>query len=187
MLKMLAIVLLAGMPLGACLEEDSPTTTTEQEVSKKPLPPLSADQEYAYFQGNAWTFQFPGYFSPEAETFFIWNFGTSIQHGAPYPSSSHEQLYAVFAPGPAGATHHTDEADPFDHYHILGKVGGTRTYDAFLVFPGPNFNAATWDAPRSVDEMNDRIASGELGAPLLTTQAGFDPLVITVPTKRHGN
>ncbi|MEO7736142.1 MAG: hypothetical protein ABIY55_34610 [Kofleriaceae bacterium] len=145
------------------------------------LPAIGADQEYSFFAGLPFTFRFPGFFTPQAETFFIWNFGTSIQHNAPYPSSSHGRLYGVFAPAPAGSLHHVAGQDGFDHYHIMSQGPGTRTFDVFLVFPGPNFNAATFIAPRSEFAMNISIAFGVLAAPITTTDAGFGPLVFTVP------
>ncbi len=145
------------------------------------LPPIGADQEYAFFAGLPFTFKFPGFFTPQAETFLIWNFGTTIQHDAPYPSDSHGRLYAVLAPGPAGSNHHVDGQDGFDHYHIISQGPGTRTFDVFLVFPGAKFNPTTFRAPRSELEMKISIAFGVLAAPLTTTDAGFGPLVIKVP------
>ncbi|MEO7730517.1 MAG: hypothetical protein ABIY55_06055 [Kofleriaceae bacterium] len=193
MFKLFAALLLAG-PLTACATTDAPDSESDFPVSdqaskpSQPLPPIGADQEYSFFQGQTHTFSFPGFFSPQAETFFIWNFGTTIQHGAPYPSSDHGRLYGVFAPGPAGATHHVDGQDGFDHYHVMSQNAGTRTFDVFLVFPGPSFNAATFDAPLSEHDINDAVAAGVLAAPITTTAAGFGPLVITVPvTKLKGH
>ena len=187
MYKLFAALLLAG-PLTACATTDAPDGTESDfpvsEQATKPsqtLPAIGADQEYSFFQGQTHTFSFPGFFSPQAETFFIWNFGTSIQHNAPYPSSSHGRLYGVFAPGPAGSVHHVAGQDGFDHYHIMSQGQGTRTFDVFLVFPGPNFNPATFIAPRSELAMNISIAFGILAAPVTTTDAGFGPLVFTVP------
>jgi hypothetical protein len=188
--------------LGGCVmdADDSQTSDGDSEAALSstsdhghqptPLPPIGADQEYGFFNNQTVTFRFPGFFTPQAETFFIWNLGTSIQHGAPYPANSHERVYGVFAPGPAGSTHHVDGQDGFDHYHIVTKNSGTHTFDVFLVFPGPNFNAATFQAPLSEHDMNTAIAAGILGAPLTTVQAGFDPLVFKVPVTKvndHGH
>jgi len=189
MLKLLSAVL--AISLAACVTgdatsiDDSPPGAdfTAEQAAQAPatLPAIGQDQEYAFFQNHTYTFRFPGFFTPQAETFFIWNFGTSIQHNAPYPSGSHGKLYGVFAPGPAGATHHVDGQDGFDHYHVMSQGEGLRTFDVFFVFPGPSFNAATFVPPRSERDLNAAISAGVLGAPLTTTAAGFGPLVIKVP------
>lgn len=171
-------------------DEDDASSFAATDFGAHPLPPIGADQEYGFLNGHTFTFRFPGFFTPQAETFFIWNLGTSIQHNAPYPSNTHGKVYGVFAPGPAGSTHHVVGQDGFDHYHILTQGQGTHTFDVFLVFPGPNFNAATFHAPLSEHDMNTAIAAGILGAPLTTVQAGFDPLVFKVPVtkvKDHGH
>ncbi len=195
MLKLFAALLIAG-PLTACaVDSVDPAAGTDSSFPTAdpatklpdPLPPLGADQEYGFFQGQTFTFNFPGFFTPQAETFFIWNLGTSIQHGAPYPSNDHGRLYAVFAPGPAGSTHHVAGQDGFDHYHVMSQNAGTRTFDVFLVFPGPNFNAATFDAPLSEHDINKAVDDGVLAAPITTTAAGFGPLVITVPVTKFKN
>jgi hypothetical protein len=190
MRKIFAAIL--AMPLLGCATGDStsiddsttpaPSSTSDHAVAvPASLPAIGADQEYAFFQNHTDTFQFPDFFTPQAETFFIWNLGTSIQHNAPYPSNSHGRLFAVFAPGPAGSTHHVDGQDGFDHYHIISQSEGLRTFDVFLVFQGPNFNAATFTAPLSESSMNAAVTAGVLNAPLTTTAAGFGPLVIKVP------
>jgi len=156
----------------------------------QPLPEIGEDEEYSFFNGDTYTFSFPGFFSPQAETFFIWNFGTSIQHGAPYPASNHGRLYGVFAPGPAGATHHVAGQDGFDHYHVMSQNAGTRTFDVFLVFPGPNFNAQTFRPTLAECDLDAAVAAGVLAAPITTSDAGFGPLVIRVPVskvKDHGH
>ena len=178
----------ATMLSGCVVDDESsqpPESIAEQEAQPAlSLPPIGADQEYAFFKGDAHTLQFPGFFSPQAETFFIWNLGTSIQHGAPYPSNSHAKLWGVFAPGPTGSTHHVDGQNGFDHYHIINKNGGPHTFDVFLVFPGPAFNAATFVAPLSESALNASVAAGVLAAPVLTTAIGFGPLVIRVPVTK---
>jgi hypothetical protein len=194
MLKIFAAIL--AVPLVACVTGDAPSDLTSDSTlvplsaetdhggGGHTLPEIGADQEYAFFNGKPYTIQFPGFFTPQAETFFIWNLGTSIQHDAPYPSSTHDRIYGVFAPGPPGVTHHVDEQEGFDHYHIMSAPQGTRTFDVFLVFPGPNFNEATFRAPVSEREMDRAIAAGILAAPVTTTDAGFGPLVFKVPVTK---
>ena len=195
---LLGATLLAGCAVDADSPEGSEAESTSALTANtaghghqtSPLPELGEDQEYSFFNGDTFTLQFPGFFSPQAETFFIWNFGTAIQHNATYPSPSHGRLYGIFAEGPAGATHVVDGQPGFNHYHVMSQGQGTRTFDVFLVFPGPNFNATTFDPPLSECDMNAAIAAGVLAAPLTTIEAGFGPLVIKVPVskfKDHGH
>ncbi len=58
------------------------------------------------------------------------------------------------------------------------------------MFPGPNYNPATFDAPLSEHELNAAVAAGILAPPALTTASGFDQLVIKVPVVKfddHGH
>jgi hypothetical protein len=176
------------------LDDSTANNSADAELNShhdQTLPPIGADQEYGFVNGDTYTFRFPGFFTPQAETFFIWNLGTSIQHNAPYPSNSHGKLYAVFAPGPAGSTHHVAGQDGFDHYHLMNQGEGTRTFDVYLVFQGANYNAATFHAPLSERDMNRAVSAGILATPLLTNEAGFDQLVFKVPVVRfhddHGH
>jgi hypothetical protein len=175
----------------ADVDDGSQTEMSDEEVSgyadaaarvgNGQLPDLPDNLEYVFHDNRVHVMWFPGYFSSAAETFFIWNLGTTIQHDATYPSPSHDNLYAVFAPGPGGSTHHVDGQDAFDHYHIVSHATGIRTYDVWLVFPGPNYDAATYTPVRTEAAMNAQIAAGILAAPITTTAAGFDQLVIRVP------
>jgi hypothetical protein len=177
--------LLSGCAMddGQALPDESASAVADTDNFHGPhaLPPISADQEYAFLNGETFTWRFPGFFTAQAETFFIWNLGTSIQHNAPYPSNSHGKVFAIFAPGPTGSTHHVDGQDGFDHYHLITQGQGTHTFDVFLVFTGPNFNAATFHAPLSERDMNTAVRAGILATPATTTDAGFGPLVIRVP------
>lgn len=179
--------LLGGCAVDGAPSQAPPGATAQSGSRPTNLPPLPEDQEYAFFRDQAFTIQFTGFFTPQAETFFIWNLGTTIQHGAPYPSDTHGKLYGIFAQGPAGATHHVDGHEDFDHYHIITQAEGLRTFDVLLVFPGPSFNAATFVAPLSERELNAAVAAGTLNPPITTTAAGFGPLVIQVPVKEVEN
>ncbi|HEX8111352.1 MAG TPA: hypothetical protein VF516_26665 [Kofleriaceae bacterium] len=190
-MKALLTALVGSALLGGCVvgsdssqPSSDPSTSAVDPANTRStttLPPIPEDEEYAFFRDRTFTFQIPGFFTAQAETFFIWNLGTAIQHNAPYPSSTHGKLFAVFAQGPAGATHHVDGQPNFDHYHIITQEEGIRTFDGFLVFPGPNFNAATFVPPRSESGLNAAIAAGVLNPPLTSTAAGLGPLVIKVP------
>lgn len=171
----------AGSEMEMSEEEMSGYAEAAARAGSGQLPDLPPNLEYVFYNGRTGLMGFPGYFSSTAETFFIWNLGWTIQHDAPYPSPDHGKLYGVFAPGPGGATHHVDGQDAFDHYHIVNQGTGIRTFDVWLVFPGPNFDAATYKPVRSEAAMNAQIAAGILAAPITTTAAGFDQLVLRVP------
>ena len=184
-----AAVMGTAMVSGCVASGDSSepaTSVADQAVEchQQPLPEQPEDTEYAFFNHQVFTFKFPGFNSPQAETFFIWNLGTSIQHGAPYPSSTHDKMWGIIAPGPPGGTHHVEGQDGFDHYHLINKGAGTRTFDVFLVFQGPNFNLATWVPPLNETELNQRVSSGQLGPIQLTTDLNFPPLVIKEKIKK---
>ena len=152
-------------------------------------PPGPDDEaEAVYFRGGQCHMVFRNVSSPAAETFFIWNLGVDgVLEEEPYPTRSRANLYAVFAPGAPDSVHHVDGQDAFDHYHIVDAAPGERrhgpgrydgTWDVFLVFPGPGFEPATYQAARSVHEMYAQIRDGILGPVLKTTEAGFAPLVL---------
>jgi hypothetical protein len=105
--------LVSGCAVNADSSEED-TSVTDQAVlpCPQPLPEQPEDTEYAFFNHQVFTFTFPGFSSPQAETFFIWNLGTSIQHGAPYPSSKHNKMWGIIAPGPAGGTGCLRSASP---------------------------------------------------------------------------
>ena len=172
--------------LAACGVPDNTGAQTEAlEGGPVGAPPPGPDDvaEAVFFKGHECHMVFRDVSSPEAETFFIWNLGVDgIVDGAAYPTRRRANLYAVFAPGPADSIHHVDGQDGFDHYHIVdaapGRNGYDGTWDVFLVFPGPSFDAATYRAARSVHEMELQVRAGILGPVMTTTEAGFDPLVL---------
>jgi hypothetical protein len=179
--------MLGGCAANADSSGEEATSVADQAVQcdqPLPLPEQPEDTEYAFFNHQVFTFTFPGFDSPQAETFFIWNLGTTIQHGAPYPSNKHDKMWGIIAPGPPGGTHHVEGQDDFDHYHLINKGAGTRTFDVFLVFKGPNFDLATWVPPLSETELNAAIAAGKLGPVTLTTAVVGDPLVIKEKIKK---
>ena len=93
-------------------------------------------------------------------------------------------MWGIIAPGPPGGTHHVEGQDDFDHYHLINKGAGTRTFDVFLVFKGPNFDLATWVPPLNETELNAAIAAGKLGPVTLTTAVVGEPLVIKEKIKK---
>ncbi len=136
--------------------------------------------EPAAYDGRICELRFPGTPSQTSEMYAIWNLGHGILD-VPF-NTARPDLYAVL-PG----TMHTDPNHPeLNHDHIVshapGVPGYDGTWDVWLVVPGPNFDPATYTAPRSVASMMDLIARGVLAGPLSFSQAGFGPdLVLRAP------
>jgi hypothetical protein len=126
------------------------------------------------------TLRFPGTPSATSEFFVIWNLGHGILD-VPF-NTARPDLYAVL-PG----TMHTDPQHPeLDHDHIVsaapGVVGYDGTWDVWVVVPGPQFNPATYQAPRNTAAMFALIGHGVLAGPLSFSQAGFGrDLVLRAP------
>jgi hypothetical protein len=194
MRRVLSTLLLIPCLAAACciLGEDTPDEDEDLALGPGPgggprvAPPGPDDvPEALYFDNKLCHMVFRNVSSPAAEVFFIWNLGVDgVRQESPYPTNARRNLYAVFAPSPANAVHHVDGQDQFDHYHIVDASPDARhsgydgTWDVFLVFPGPNFNAATYQVAKTVDAMNRQIRDGILGPITKTTDAGFDPLVL---------
>lgn len=136
--------------------------------------------EPAAYDGRICELRFPGTPSQTSEFYAIWNLGHGILN-VPF-NTARPDLYAIL-PG----TMHTDPNHPeLNHDHIVsagpGVPGYDGTWDVWLVVPGPNFNPATYTAPRSLSSMMDLIAAGVLAGPLSFSQAGFGPdLVLRAP------
>jgi hypothetical protein len=187
---MLSLLLLPGLLIGCAFETEEPEDDDiafgggEQDLGGDVPPPGPDDaQEAVYYNNDQCHIVFRNLSSPEAETFFIWNLGVNgVLQEEPYPTLLRPDLYAVFAPAPPDATHHVDGHDDFDHYHIVSvspdRLRYDGTWDVFLVFPGPNFDPATYQVAKSVLKMKKQIHDGILGPITPTPDAGFDPLVL---------
>jgi hypothetical protein len=153
----------------------SPTAASAQKNSEH-----GTLTEPAAYNGRVCELRFPGTPSPNAEWYAIWNLGNGILD-APF-GTERPDLYAII-PG----TMHTDPNYPeLDHDHIVsaapGVPGYNGTWDVYVVVKGPNFDAATYVAPRSEQAMMDLIAQGVLAGPFSFSQAGFGPdLVLRAP------
>ena len=136
--------------------------------------------EPAAYNGTICNLVFPGTPSRTSETFAIWNFGHAILD-VPF-DTPRPDLYGI-VPG----TMHQEPGYPtFDHDHIVshapGDPGYDGTWDVWVVLPGPHFNPATYQAPRTLDAMFTLIGSGVLAGPLGLAAAGFGTdLVIHAP------
>jgi hypothetical protein len=178
---MSSLFLLPCLLAGCAVEGDAPSTGVVFDEVAPPGPDDAA--EALFVAGEQCQMVFRNLSSPDADIFFIWNLGVGgVLEGEPYPTAERADLFGIFAPAPASAVHHVDGQDQFDHYHVASAGPGQDeydgTWDVFLVFPGPNFNAATYQAAKSVNDMKRQIRSGVLGPVLKTTDAGFGPLVL---------
>jgi hypothetical protein len=132
---------------------------------------------------------FPGGLTPESDIYAIWAVGTDGIVDAPYNTDARPDLYAVFGTSPQGLeNHHVDGYDQFDHYHVIDskKAKGDLkqdTWDLLTVWPGPNFDPATYESAKSVEEMFDQIDAGVLAGPLTLPEVGFPELVLYSPVK----
>lgn len=175
---------LAALLLNAC----------ERPVAAPGIEALSAAQtataqgtltEPAAYNGRICALRFPGTPSATSEFFVIWNLGHGILD-VPF-DTPRPDLYAVL-PG----TMHTDPNHPeLDHDHIVshgpGAVGYDGTWDVWVVVPGPQFNPATYVAPRSTEAMFALINSGVLAGPVSFSAAGFGrDLVLRAPLVCNG-
>jgi len=190
----LSLLMLSSSLAGCLLEEEEPEEglafgggddddDDDDDGGNVPGPGPDDAEEAVYFNYDQCHIVFRDLSSPEAETFFIWNLGVNgVLQEEPYNTPGRANLYAIFAPAPADATHHVDGQDDFDHYHIVDASPESHrydgTWDVFLVFPGPNFDPATYKAAKSVFKMKKQISAGILGPITPTPDAGFDPLVL---------
>lgn len=156
------------------LDTNRTATALSADVGATQESALKGDlTEPAAYNGRTCELRFPGTPSRTSEFYAIWNLGHGILD-VPF-NTARPDLYAVL-PG----TMHTDPNHPeLNHDHIVshapGVPGYDGTWDVWLVVPGPNFDPATYTAPRSVDSMMGLIAQGVLAGPLSFSQAGFGP------------
>lgn len=124
---------------------------------------------------------FHGIHDPAADTLAIWTVGVdSIYRDLPYPTDDRPNFYAIFTPSNPTLNHSVPGQEAFDHYHIADRSSvdtDDDLVDPFIVNPGPNYDAATYQVARSVNEMNDQIAAGVLAQPLTLVDAGLGPVV----------
>jgi hypothetical protein len=194
---MLSLLLVSSSFAGCALDAEEPEEGLAFGGGNVPGPGPDDVEEGVYFDDDQCHLVYRNVSSPDADFFFIWNLGVDgVVEGVPYPTSARADLYVVVAPAPANAIHHVDGQDQYDHYHIVDAAPGDDddddddddgddnrydgTWDVFVVFPGPNFNPATYKAARSVNKMKKQIQAGILGPILTTPEAGFDPLVLNL-------
>ena len=177
---------LAGS-LAACGVDTAADPATTDLISDLKFNPATDGTEPVFVNGALCTQIFPGSLTPQTQTYVIWPIGTQGIVNAPYNTPERPNLYAVFGTtAPLSVSHHVDGFDQFDHYHIAEnpgrstKVDNTR-WDVLGLFPGPNYNPATYVAARSTAEMFAQSAAGILTPVMTLPEAGFPPLVLFTP------
>jgi hypothetical protein len=180
-------ILLASITAAGCAVDPADPTAGDVSASASDvrINPATDATEPAYVNGVKCTMVFPGGLTPQTQVYQIWPVGTHGIVNTPY-NTARPNLYAVFGTGAAaGDNHHVDGFSQFDHYHILDNRYGTDVdntkWDLMAVFPGPNFNAATYNTAHSVAEMNAQQAAGILGPTLTTPDIGFPAAVLFAP------
>jgi hypothetical protein len=145
------------------------------------------DVEPGYVNGTLCKLVFKGALTPQTQMYLIWAIGTRGIVDAPYNTPRRPNVYGVFGTGrPAFETHHVDGFDQFDHYHVLDNEGqGTdvdnTTWDLLAVFPGPNFNPATYRTAKSARQLRAQSEAGILSPIMTLPEAGFPEVVLRFP------
>ncbi len=128
---------------------------------------------------------------PAADKLAIWTVGVdAIRTNLPYPDPGRPNFYAVFVPSNVTLNHSVVGFEQLDHYHVADRASQSAAdelFDAFIVNPGPNYDAASYKIAKSVKEMNVQIAAGILAAPVTTVDAGLGPVVFHAPIACGGN
>jgi hypothetical protein len=180
----LSLVLVSS--LTACAVDAGDDPESDVSASDVRINPRTDLTEPAFVNGTLCQMVFKGGLTPQTEVYQIWAVGTNGIVDAPYNTPGTPNLYAVFGTSaPASETHHVDGFSQFDHYHVLDNKYGTevenRTWDLLALFPGPNYNAATYHPATSVREMLAQSSAGILSPVMTAPQAGFPPVVLNFP------
>jgi hypothetical protein len=145
------------------------------EAYESDFHPDCRSTECTWLNGKGWELIIPGTGKPDAETYAIWNLGSSINHNAQYDKAWRADLLMIIP----GAEHTVPGVPDFDHDHIVSRRA--LTYDIFLVVPGPNFDPETYERPKSIEDHAELEAAGVLSPALRLPDAGFPPLVMNAP------
>jgi hypothetical protein len=136
--------------------------------------------EPSYVNGKLCKLDFVGALTAQTQVWQIWPLGTNGIVNAKY-NTERPNLYAIFGTGrPAYETHHVDGYDQFDHYHIAENSADSK-WDLLVLFPGPNFNPATYVTAKTPTEMRAQSAAGILTPVMTLPEAGFPELVLYAP------
>jgi hypothetical protein len=188
-MRMTLSVLLVSLTTACAVDAGTGTgTTTDVAASDVHINPTKDLTEPAFVGGHLCKMVFVGGLTASTQFYEIWAVGTNgIVANAPYNTPGTPNLYAVFGTNVAASvTHHVDGFNQFDHYHVLdnnnnGDEVENRTWDLLALFPGPNYNAATYQPAKSAKDVLAQSAAGILGPVLTTPDIGFPPVVLNFP------
>jgi hypothetical protein len=180
-LAVVFVSLVAGCGVDTADTEDIGVATTGVRIDL-----TTDDVEPAYANGTLCKLVFKGALTPDTQLYLIWAVGTRGIVDTAY-DTRRPNVYAIFGTGrPAFETHHVNGFDQFDHTHVLDaprnatQVDNT-VWDLLVLFPGPNFDPATYVTPKSVAQMNAHSAAGILSPVMTLPEAGFPEVVLRIP------
>jgi hypothetical protein len=142
--------------------------------------PATDSTEPAFMNGRLCKMVFPGALTPETDVYAIWALGRDGIVDTTY-NTRRPNVFAVFVPVAASLTHHVAGYDQYDHYHVLDNVRDNRKWDLLTLWPGPNFDVATYRPAKSVPELMAQSAAGILSPVRTLPEIGFAPLVMYSP------
>ena len=184
-------MLLSFLCLTAACAADPTTTsgTVSQTTDDLHVNPQTDLTEPVYVNGQQCRMVFKGALTPETEVYEIWAIGVNGIVDAPYNTPRRPNLYAVFGTNPLpNEVHHVDGYNQFDHYHVIDGPDHGRAdhvsntnWDLLTLWPGPNYDPATYVSAKSVDELMAQSAAGILSPVLTLPEVGFPPLVLHSP------
>jgi hypothetical protein len=180
-LAVVFVSMIAGCGVDTADTEDISVATTDVRIDL-----TKDDVEPSYANGKLCKLVFKGALTPDTQMYLIWAVGTRGIVDTAY-NTQRPNIYAIFGTGrPAFETHHVNGFDQFDHTHIVDappradQIDNT-TWDLMVLFPGPNFNAATYVTPKDVRQMNALSAAGVLTRVMTLPEAGFPAVVLRIP------
>ena len=193
-MRMTLAVVLVSVSVAACgvdtagdIASDNDTESTSVTTTDVRIDRTKDDVEPTYVNGTLCSLVFKGALTPQTQMYLIWAVGTRGIVDVPYNTPRRPNIYAIFGTGrPAFETHHVDGFDQFDHTHVIENPGnGTdvdnTTWDLLVLFPGPNFNAATYRSAKSVRQLMAQSAAGILSPVMTLPEAGFPEIVLRTP------
>jgi hypothetical protein len=171
----------------ACVADAADPTSTEVSASDIHVNPATDLVEPGFVNGTLCQLVFPGALTSSTEFYEIWAVGTNGIVNTTF-NTSRPNLYAIFGTStPLSEVHHVDGFSQFDHYHVIPNNDGTevenRVWDLFLLFPGPNYDAATYQPAKSLRAMQAQSNAGVLTQPMTPSAAGFPDVVLNIPIK----
>jgi hypothetical protein len=191
-MRMLLSALFVSM-VAACAADAVDNGTVGVSTNTIDINPQTDLTEPAWVNGKLCKMVFPGALTSSTEIYQIWAIGTNGIVNTTYNTPGRPNLYAVFGTTiPADQVHHVDGYNQFDHYHVLDVPQGEEdventTWDLLTLWPGPNYNAATYHTAESVSELMAQSAAGILSPVETLPEVGFPELVMYSPIDCSGS